>query len=73
MSYATDKEVAQAEALGYTWDSNQHRGHVFEQGDRHVWSCHKGWQTADLLDGSYRNHRIFNDLSGALKRPLVDD
>lgn len=78
MTYATPEEVRLAEDLGYTWDKNVQRGHVFRKGSRHVWATSVWrdrppgrdlcWQTADLVDGRYTNHQKFDDLSDALRR-----
>ncbi len=80
MSYATDKEVTLAEDLGYEWCKNVSRGHRFAKGNREIWSVcineqslQFGWQTADLVNGSYCNHLKFPELSDALARPLMTD
>lgn len=35
-----------------------------------VWSCHKGWQSAKLVDGGYQQHEILDSLPEALDRVL---
>lgn len=82
MTYATSEEVRLAESLGYGWNCNQQRGHVFQRGQRHIWACaadrprvgdHDGplaaWMTADLGPGGFTNHQKFVDLADALRRP----
>lgn len=79
MTYATPVETNLADDIGYSYDCNQQRGHVFKKGTRHVWSCSTdaqdrlllAWQTADLIDGRYINHKKFTDLSEALNRPIT--
>ncbi len=34
----------------------------FKKGDKHVWSIRNGWQTADLPEHRYINHKSFNSL-----------
>lgn len=76
MTYATHEETQLAEELGYTWDSNTHRGHKFQRGNRRVWATtyieagerKPGWQSADLIKGGYTNHQPFVTLQEALKR-----
>lgn len=76
MSYATEDELKIAEALGYTVECSQKRGHRFHRGSRWVWSIYRGeqgplWQTADIGDqGWYINHQAFERLEDALRRPL---
>lgn len=66
--YATAKEIEHATECGYTHDCNTHRGSRFERGGRRVWGVHDGWQTADIIDGLYTNHKKFTDLKEALNR-----
>ena len=69
--YANAKDVSTAESLGYTHDSNTQRGSRFTNGVRHVWSTHRGWQTADLIDGRFTGHLVYAFLGDALARPLA--
>ncbi|NEN87909.1 MAG: hypothetical protein F6K48_02905 [Okeania sp. SIO3H1] len=46
----------------------------FNRRERWVWLCSRGgygvyWQTADLIDGKYQNHKPFRNLVDALERP----
>ena len=68
MTYATAEEVQAAEALGFTCSVNTHRGHWFNKGSRRIWGVPAGWQTADIINGVYKNHRKFTDLTEALWR-----
>ena len=40
----------------------------FFKGNRHVWKVREGWQTANLIDGQWRDHKKFADLEEALTR-----
>lgn len=71
MAYATDEQVALGEALGYAHDKCAERGSSFTNGVRNVWATREGWQTADLIDGYYRNHKKFAGIGDALKRELT--
>ncbi|AUR86151.1 hypothetical protein NVP1083O_05 [Vibrio phage 1.083.O._10N.286.52.B9] len=48
----------------------------FVNGNRVVWktinrlTLSTRWQTADLINGHYTNHLLFNNLTDALKRDL---
>lgn len=70
MAYATDKEATKALGLGYSVSNSAQMGTSFARGGRHIWSTRLGWQTADLIDGMYRNHKFFENLNEALERPL---
>jgi hypothetical protein len=70
MPYANEQDEALARTLGYSVRRSHKSGSSFSKDDRNVWSTRIGWQTADLDNGSYRNHEIFAELSDALKRPL---
>lgn len=78
MTYATENQVRLAQELGYTVTRDQRRGHSFKRAQRHIWAASRrtedgrvpAWQTADLVDGRYTNHQMFDDLSDALRRPL---
>ena len=70
MRYATRTEEIGARELGYNVVRSPKSGTTFSQGKRRVWLTRLGWQTADRIDGSYQNHKIFEDLQEALQRPL---
>lgn len=78
MPYATEDEVKLATELGYSHQRSHRFGSKFQNsGDRRIWSIRMsesssgfGWQTADLENGWYTNHKKFSDLSSALRRPL---
>ena len=70
MAYAEANEELLARQLGYAINRSADKGSSFMKDDRRIWSTRLGWQTADLNNGSYINHEIFNTLSDALKRPL---
>jgi hypothetical protein len=71
--YATDTEVALGEELGYEHSRDVHRGSRFQRGERRVWSTYSGWQTADIINGEYTNHKHYTNLSEALSRALHKD
>lgn len=63
------------EGYGYTIKNKIENGIIwyksFVKGEhRNVWATYQGFQTADLIDGMYCNHKKFDDLSDALARPL---
>lgn len=68
MTNATQQEIDHATAKGYTHESDTQRGCSFQKLARRVWSVRDGWQTADLIDGRYTNHRKYTDLTEALDR-----
>lgn len=70
MAYATNEEEELAKHMGYTINRDDRIGSTFDKGMRRVWPTRIGWQTADLIDGYYRNHEIFDDLSKALMRRI---
>lgn len=63
-------KVNPKEENGYLYAVN------FSREFRHVWQCidrRMGgivWQTADLIDGKYCNHKKFKDLYEAFKHPM---
>lgn len=74
--------AAVAKCHGYTVDGEIENGYIyatrFSKGNRKVWRCidrHMGglvWQTADLVDNCYRNHKKFTNLSLAFLRELIE-
>jgi len=70
MAYAHADDEAEARKRGYEVSRTVERGSAFINGDRHIWSTRIGWQTADLVAGSFRHHAIFNELIDALERKL---
>lgn len=34
--------------------------------NKHIWFCSKGWACADLVNGSFENHRYYATLESAL-------
>ncbi len=70
MAYSTSEQIELSESLGYTLDRCSRTGDHYNQGERNVWSCCDGWQTADLVSGGYENHQMFERLEDALNRPL---
>jgi hypothetical protein len=70
MAYASENDEIAARKLGYAVFRNAERGSSFVNGARHIWSTRIGWQTADLIAGSYRHHAIFDTLSDALEREI---
>ena len=83
VTYATDLEDAEADKLGFTIHRSAMKGSTFIKKRRYVWSIvvsHSGdpnfsgiwtrWQTADLIEGHFTNHKRFDTLSDALNREL---
>ena len=70
MAYASEHDEADARKKGYTVSRTVQRGSAFINGQRHIWSTRIGWQTADLVEGKFRHHAIFNTLTDALERKL---
>lgn len=59
-------------------DSRRGTGwYKYQKGNRMVWLCADGWQTADMVevDGvlCYVGHKLFKSLLGALARPTRDE
>lgn len=73
MAYASDEQVALAAKLGYEVTRSHKYGHRFQKGGRRIWSLYQGWQSADLVDGQYINHKPYQHLEGALTRDLSDE
>tara|TARA_Y100001956_G_C4090371_1_gene172666 strand:+ start:349 stop:636 length:288 start_codon:yes stop_codon:yes gene_type:complete len=75
-----DAVAAVAACHGYNVDGEIENGYIyatrFSKGNRRIWQCidrRMGglvWQTADLIDGYYRNHKKFKNLSLAFLREL---
>jgi hypothetical protein len=61
-----------AEANGYQYEFSPKIGHTFNKGHRYVWAIFDGWQTADMVEGFYRNHLRYpqEELEAALGRDL---
>jgi hypothetical protein len=70
MNYEVIRGVDLAMNLGYEALINNDRGARFYKGSRVIWAIREGWQTADLIDGSYQNHEKFESLEDALRRDL---
>ena len=70
MPYADKQDEELARSMGYSVHMSHKSGSSFKKDDRNIWSTCMGWQTADLDNGSYRNHKIYGVLSDALRRPL---
>lgn len=47
-------------------------GLAFEFGVVRIWAIQEGWQTADLIDGYFTNHKKFKDLDEAIKYKLLN-
>jgi hypothetical protein len=79
MPYASHAENKLGVALGYTVTISPHSGTSYERwwdkGYRRVWSIESGWQTADVIDNTYCNHRKYghDELEQALRRFLEED
>lgn len=72
-NYHEVKELA--ESYGYKVIDKVECGVIwygaFTLGVRNIWSLTNGrFQTADLIDGSYTNHKPCSSLEEALSRPL---
>lgn len=70
MAYITQDEQDLALNLNFEIRMSPQVGATFNRADRHIWGIREGWQTADLIDGSYCNHQRFNDLADALNREV---
>ena len=81
MAQPTHDEIQAARDRGYTIEHKVENGHPlvssFIKDSRHVWSIlidrHElvmGWQTADLINGYYTNHKMFDVLTNELNRHL---
>lgn len=70
MAYATEGEIKLSIFLGYKHEQSAQNGSRFTNGTRNVWSVQDGWQTADLINGFYTNHKKFEMLSDALWRKI---
>ena len=71
----TKKELIMMEAHGYKAEYNTKTGISFSKQNRRVWGMnpltnHKFIQTADIIDGVYRNHLAVANLREAAARPL---
>ncbi len=74
----TNKEIKLIKTLDYKVTKAEYEFvERIVKGRRHVWQVcidHEGLifgcQTADLIDGQYTNHKQFNNLCDALRRPL---
>ena len=72
--HATETEVALSEELGYTHNPSKVQGSEFVKERRVIWPTLEGrWLAADeYAPRRYENHRIYRDLSKALRRPYPD-
>lgn len=71
MAYATNTEKYLARLLGYKVSQSVMWGNRFQKEQRRVWATAEGnWQTADIVNGYYTNHKLFADVRAALARPL---
>lgn len=68
--YANDDDVELAIKLGYTHKRSLQSGSSFDKGCRCIWSTIRGWQTADIINGFYKNHKTFDNLGDALTREV---
>jgi hypothetical protein len=68
--YSTTEQEALATELGFELFRCIDKGDIYSQGERQIWSCRSGWQTADLIDNRYQNHKLFERLEDALRRLL---
>lgn len=75
--HITEQEAAFAEREGYELTLKE-GAHIdsLTKANRTVWVIlldryNFGWQTADLIDGYYCNHRKYKVLINALNRPLT--
>lgn len=76
--YATTIQKDYAVMRGYRVMEDTRFGTRFELivpggADRHIWSIRSGWQTADMIEGSYCNHEKFGTLLEALDRPVTGE
>lgn len=62
------------EEAGYTIQDKLENGYIwydyFVKGVRHIWLYREGFQTADLIDGKYCNHKPCKTFAQALEREL---
>ena len=70
MTYATQEEVGLAMNLNYNMTQTVRVGSRFQLGDRHRWAGREGWQTAEVIDNIFTNHKVFSNLTEALRRKL---
>lgn len=70
MAYATEAEEMLARRLGYDINRSEQKGSSFKHDKRHVWSTRIGWQTADLVSGTFHDHMFYEKLPDALRRDL---
>ena len=72
--HATEDAVTLAEELGYTHTPSKIQGSEFVKDRRVIWYAGYGrWLAADqYAPNRYENHRIYRDLSKALRRPYPD-
>ena len=68
--YISEKEVDFAINKGYIITLSPIEGESFKKGNRNIWRIYEGYQTADLIEGLYKNHEIFYNVKDALNRPL---
>lgn len=76
-----EENMKLAEQFGYTTELRKENNYLyadrFKKENRHIWCCLDRsmggvvWQTADLVDGYYQNHKKFDTLTSALERELA--
>lgn len=72
-NYEEVKKIA--ESYGYTVEDKVECGvtwyAAFLKGTRRIWRTREGFQTADLVDDLYSNHKPFTKFEDALMRPVT--
>jgi hypothetical protein len=73
-----EERKALAEEMGYICEYHIENNYIylsnFIKDNRHIWQCIDRlmcgvvWQTADLIDGHYINHKKYNCLLAAMMR-----
>ena len=66
--YLTENEINKALNLGFTVTQCPNKGTSATRGDLHIWNIREGYQTADLIEGRYTNHKKYNNFLDAIQR-----
>ncbi len=69
--YIPEEAIDLAMNLGYTVTLSPQKGARLERGPRHIWGIESGWQTADMIDGVFKNHQKYpyEKIIDAIRRP----
>ncbi len=69
--YIPEEAIDLAMNHGYTVTLSPQKGVRLERGNRVIWKIRFGWQTADIIDGKFTNHKKYPDdgILDAIKRP----